>query len=57
MVFVATGWLAARAVLHHAASGGAFEPQVRLAAAMAGLFAGGIAATLVLLAITLRRGS
>ena len=46
IVFGGVGWLTARSVMGHAASRGAMQPEVRLAGAMAGLFAGG-AATLV----------
>jgi TRAP-type C4-dicarboxylate transport system permease small subunit len=42
-VFAGVGWGTARAVLHHAAMGTP-ATQVRLSAAMAGLFAGGAAA-------------
>lgn len=53
--FVAVGygtmhWLIARAVSH-----GTPEYQVRMGGALGGLFAGGIAATLVLLALLLGR--
>jgi hypothetical protein len=40
-VAVGAGWLAAMAVMHHAANAGAMEPEVRLAGEMAALFAGG----------------
>jgi hypothetical protein len=46
-VFVGVGWLTARAVMDHAASRGAMQPEVRLAGEMAGLFAGGAAALIV----------
>jgi hypothetical protein len=45
-VFVGVGWLTARGVMDHVASRGAMQPEMRLAGAMAGLFAGG-AATLI----------
>jgi hypothetical protein len=45
-VFAGIGWWTARAVMDHVASRGAMQPEVRLAGAMAGLFAGG-AVTLV----------
>ena len=45
-VFAGVGWMTARAVMSHAASAGAMQPEVRLAGAMAGLFAGG-AVTLI----------
>ena len=45
-VFAGVGWCTARAVMDHVASKGAMQPEVRLAGAMAGLFAGG-AMTLV----------
>jgi hypothetical protein len=45
-IFAGVGWLTARAVMDRVASKGAMEPEVRLAGAMAGLFAGG-AVTLV----------
>jgi hypothetical protein len=46
VVFVVVGWITATAVVAHAANGGTTESQIRLAGAMAGLFAGGAAATL-----------
>jgi hypothetical protein len=45
-VFAGVGWVTARAVMNHVESKGAMQPEVRLAGAMAGLFAGG-AVTLV----------
>lgn len=45
-VFAGVGWMTARAVMNHVESQGAMQPEVRLAGAMAGLFAGG-AVTLV----------
>jgi hypothetical protein len=55
-VFVGVGLLTARAVSAHAAPGGAYALQVRLGSAMAGLFAGGVAATLTLIALVWKRG-
>jgi hypothetical protein len=46
LVFAGVGWWTARAVMDHVASKGAMQPEMRLAGAMAGLFAGG-AMTLV----------
>jgi hypothetical protein len=54
-VFVGVGVLTAHLVLAHHANAGAYEPQVRLGADMAGLFAGGAAALLTLIAVLLRR--
>jgi len=54
-VFAGVGWLTARGVMAHVASGGAMQPEVRLAGAMAGLFAGGAAAVLVGIAMVWRR--
>ena len=45
-VFAGVGWTTARVVMSHVASAGAMQPEVRLAGAMAGLFAGG-AVTLI----------
>jgi hypothetical protein len=45
-IFVGVAWITARGVMGHVASHGAMQPEVRLAGAMAGLFAGG-AATLI----------
>jgi hypothetical protein len=42
-IFVGVGWLTAWAVMGNVASRGAMQPEVRLAGAMAGLFAGGAA--------------
>jgi hypothetical protein len=56
VVFVGVGWLTARAVMGHVASRGAMQPEVRLAGAMAGLFAGGAAALVVGIAMVRRRG-
>jgi hypothetical protein len=55
VVFVGVGWLTARTVIAHSAPGGMYALQVRLGSAMAGLFAGGIAATLVLIALLWKR--
>jgi hypothetical protein len=46
-IFAGVGWWTARAVMHHVASRGAMQPEVRLSGAMAGLFVGG-AVTLVI---------
>ena len=54
-VFAGVGWMTARAVMSHVASAGAMQPEVRLAGAMAGLFAGGAAAVLVGIAMVWRR--
>jgi hypothetical protein len=40
----------------HVASGGAMQPEVRLAGAMAGLFAGGAATVIVGIAMVWPRG-
>jgi hypothetical protein len=53
-VLFGVGWLAAVAVMHHAVAGTPVA-EVRLAAAMAGLFAGGAAVVVVGLVIVLRR--
>ena len=50
-VFSGVGWLAAREVIAHGVAGGAPIAEVRLDAAMAGLFAGGAVAVLVIIAI------
>jgi hypothetical protein len=59
-VFAGVGWLTARGVMDHVASkvarGGAMEPEVRLAGAMAGLFAGGAATLIVGIAMVWSRG-
>ena len=55
-VFGVVGVLAAKAVFAHAAGGVTPAGEVRLAAWMAGLFAGGLAALLALLAV-LRAGA
>jgi hypothetical protein len=54
-VFAGVGWLTAQVVMHHAAVGTP-AAQVRLSAAMAGLFAGGAAAVVVGIALVWRRG-
>jgi hypothetical protein len=53
LVFGGVAWLAAWAVMAHAAAGTP-EAQVRLAAGMAGLFAGGAAAVIVGVAMVRR---
>lgn len=55
VVFAAVGWITDHLVIHHAAQAGSYQPQVRLAAAMAGLFFGGLAATVVGIALALAR--
>ena len=50
-VFVVVGKITAKAVLAHAVAGGAMPGQVRLGAWMAGLFAGGLSAVLVAVAL------
>jgi hypothetical protein len=52
---LAVGWGADRAVLRHASVNGIYQPQVRLGAATAGLFAGGAAAALAGIALALRK--
>ncbi len=57
-VFAGVGWLTARGVMRHVASGGAMQPEVRLAGAMAGLFAGGAATVIAGIAMVwIRRKS
>ena len=56
VVFAGVGWLTARGVMAHVASGGAMRPEVQLAAAMAGLFAGGASAAVVGIAMVWRHG-
>ena len=56
-VFVGVGWLTARAVMSHVASAGAMQPEVRLAGAMAGLFAGGAVTLIVGIAMVWSRKS
>lgn len=46
-VFVGVGLATAHGVVRHAVNAGAAESQIRLAGAMAGLFAGGAAAVVV----------
>jgi hypothetical protein len=55
VVFVGV-WVATyRALMHHAAErAGAYVAEVRMGSLMGGLFAGGLAATLLLLALFLR---
>jgi hypothetical protein len=55
-VFVGVGLTTANAVVKHAVNAGNAESQVRLAGAMAGLFAGGAAAVLVGIAMMLLQG-
>ena len=55
-VFVGVGLATAHAVVKHAVNAGTAESQVRLAGAMAGLFAGGAAAVLVGIAIVWSSG-
>jgi len=52
--FAGVGWFTARGVMHHAAVGTP-AAEVRLSAAMAGLFAGGAAAVVVGIALVWRR--
>jgi hypothetical protein len=54
-VFAGVGWWTARVVMGHVASGGAMQPEVRLAGAMAGLFAGGAVTLVVGIAMVWRR--
>ena len=56
VVFAGVGWLTARAVMGHVASKGAMQPEVRLAGAMAGLFAGGAVTLMVGIAMVWSRG-
>ena len=56
-VFVGVGWVTARAVMNHVASAGAMQPEVRLAGAMAGLFAGGAVTLIVGIAMVWTRRS
>lgn len=55
-VFVGVGVLTAHLVLAHHANAGAYEPQVKLGADMAGLFAGGIAALVAIVVVVRVRG-
>ena len=56
-VFAGVGWVTARAVMNHVASAGAMQPEVRLAGAMAGLFAGGAVTLIVGIAMVWTRRS
>jgi hypothetical protein len=56
VIFAGVGWLTARGVMDHVAKKGAMEPEVRLAGAMAGLFAGGAATLVVGIAMVWSRG-
>jgi len=47
LVAIVVGWYVDRLMLRHNSVPGAYEPQVRLGAATAGLFTAGAAATLV----------
>ncbi len=49
LVFVGCGLIVAKLVMAHGEAGGAPVAQVRLSGAMAGLFAGGAVASLVVL--------
>ena len=55
-VCVGVGLATADGVVKHAVNAGAAESQVRLAGAMAGLFAGGAAAVVVGIAMALMAG-
>ena len=56
-VFVLVGWWASHVVMvHELAKQGAPFAEVRLVSWMAGLFAGGLAAVLVGIALIVRRG-
>jgi hypothetical protein len=54
-VFAGVAWMTARGVMDHVASGGAMQPEVRLAGATAGLFAGGVATVIAGIAMILLR--
>jgi len=54
-VFIGVGYAVDHAVKQHSLHDGTPESQVRLSAAMAGLFAGGAAASIVLLAVAFRK--
>jgi len=56
VVFVGVGLATADGVVRHAVNAGAAESQIRLAGAMAGLFAGGAAAVVVGIAMALAGG-
>ena len=53
LVFIGVGFATAKIVVTHAVNAGAAESQVHLAGAMAGLFAGGLAALLAGIALAL----
>jgi sirohydrochlorin ferrochelatase len=55
LVFAGVGWFTARAVMGHVASQGAMQPEVQLAGAMAGLFAGGAVTLIVGIAMAWSR--
>lgn len=55
VVFAGVGWVVARAVIAHAVAGGAPLAEVRLSGAMAGLFAGGVAAVVAGIAMARQR--
>jgi hypothetical protein len=55
VVSVGVGWLAAWAVIAHAAVGGAPPPEVRLSSAMGALAAGGLAAVITGIALLRHR--
>jgi hypothetical protein len=55
IVFVGVGVAVDRAIATHERASRTPESQVRLAAAMAGLFAGGAGATIVVLALAFKR--
>jgi hypothetical protein len=54
-VFVGVGWMAARVAISHVAMRGAPLAEVQLSGETAGLFAGGLAAVLVGIAMVWRR--
>jgi hypothetical protein len=54
-VFVCVALLADHVILAQSAVLGTYRPEVRLAAAMGGLFAGGFAASLTLIALLWKR--
>ena len=53
LIFAVVGLATAKAVITHAVNAGAAQSQVYLAGAMAGLFAGGLAALLAGIALAL----
>ena len=55
-VFAGVGWLTARGVMRHVADRGTMQPEVRLAGAMAGLFAGGAATVISVIVMAWTRG-